>query len=106
MRGGINVWLNSEDAGFDTDPRVSVEYSLQGGYIHQYVNIIAGASARYSTDTGPEFPKKQTLLQYGINLTFPVKKFYPGISFKVPGNEYTGKFINYVIGLNLSYSLD
>jgi hypothetical protein len=106
LRGGVNVWLNSEEANFDTDPRVSVDYSLQGGYFHKYVHVIAGASARYSNDTGPKYPQKETLLQYGISLTFPFKKWHPGISFKVPGNEYTGGFINYVIGLSCSYLFD
>lgn len=102
-RAGVNLWFNSHAAGLETQPLLSVDYSLQAGYLHRYVHVIATLSARYGTDTGPRYPIKETELQYGLSLNFPLKKISPGIVLKVPGNPFTGGFINYVVGLNCTY---
>jgi hypothetical protein len=105
-RTGVNIWFNSNAAGLETQPLLTVDFTLQAGYLHRYVHVIAGISGRYDTDTGPRFPDKETLLQYGLSLTIPLKNWRPGFVIKVPGNAFTGQLINYVIGLNLSYSFE
>jgi len=106
LRAGTNLWFNSKEYGLEPDPHFSIDYSLQGGYLHKHVHVIAGLSARYFLDSNPQNPDKATELQYGLSLSFPFRNFRPGLVVKIPGSSLTGDLINYVIGFNLTYSFD
>lgn len=102
-RAGGSFWFNTDtDAGFDSDPEVSVDYTLQTGYISKYVHAVIGLTGRYDVSSGPKYPEKYNYIQYGLVLTFPYKSIRPGLSFKVPGSDAEDLF-NYVIGLNFTY---
>ena len=104
-RGGLNLWFNTDSLTFDNDPFVVVDYTLQAGYIDKAFEFLFTADGRYDLSSGPKLPQKDNVLVYGVSVTVPYKKFRPGISFRVPGNELSGNLINYVIGLNFEYSL-
>ena len=105
-RVGTDVWFNTKVAGFENQPQLKGVYSLQIGYQHKYVNFLFGLSGEYFMESGPRFQDKQNIVQYGLLTTFKAKNFRPALSIKVPGNNDLGKVLNYVIGLNCTYTFD
>lgn len=105
-RAGIDVWFNTKKAGFENQPELKADYTLQVGYLHQYVNFLFGLSGRYDMVSGPKLPKKENIIQYGLLVTFPYKNIRPAFSIKVPGSDNLGKVLNYVLGLNFTYGFD
>lgn len=101
-RFGADIWFNTKSVGFDTQPALFAEYTLQTGYLNKYVHFIVGLSGRYDVNSGPKFPQKENFLQYGLLVTFPLKNVHPGFIVKFPGGE-TNDFLNYVLGLNCTY---
>jgi hypothetical protein len=101
---GISLWFNSKEIGAYRDPAVAFKYILQTGYNHPRVNIILGLTGRSELSSEPRVGEKIHILQYGTTITFPVGNFRPGINFRIPGNKYTARRIDYVFGLNLAYS--
>ena len=102
-RGGVNIWFNTKKIpGFDTQPEVTFDYTLQVGYFQKYVHVIAGVVGKYDVDSGPLSSNKNNLVQYGILITGIYKNIRPALSFKVPGGN-AGLVFNYIIGLNCTY---
>jgi hypothetical protein len=99
----INLFFNSKAIGAYRDPTVAVEYFLQTGYNHPRVIIILGLTGKSELSSDPRFEEKINILQYGTTISFPVGNFQPGINFRIPGNKYTARRIDYVFGLNLTY---
>jgi hypothetical protein len=105
-RTGLNLWFNSKKIGSYRDPLVTVDYSLHTGYNHPKVNILVGLTGRLdaSSDPASRYSGKAHILQFGTTITVPFGNFRPGINFRIPGNKLTEDLIDYVFGLNLSYS--
>jgi hypothetical protein len=102
---GADLWFNTKVIGIDNQPELSANYALQLGYLQKDVHFIFGLSGRYEMDSGPKYPEKKNLMQYGLLVTFPYKNIRPAFSVKVPGSDALGKIINYVLGLNFTYSI-
>lgn len=103
-RTGVNLWFISKERETYRNPIVLVDYTLQTGYYDPRVTIIVGLTGRLDVYSDPRFKGKGHLLQYAATITVPFGNFRPGINFRIPGNKLTEDLIDYVVGLNLSYS--
>lgn len=103
-RTGVNLWFRSKEQETYRDQIVLVDYTLQTGYYDPRVTIIVGLTGRLDVNSDPRFKGKGHLLQYAATITVPFGNFRPGINFRIPGNKLTEDLIDYVVGLNLSYS--
>ena len=102
-RTGVTLWFNSKEVGAYREPTVFLNYALQTGYYDPRVTIIAGLTGSFDANSNPKFPEKAHILEFGTTVTVPFGNFRPGINFRVPGNNITQEFIDYVFGLNLAY---
>ncbi len=103
LRSGLNVWFNSDTLNFESNPSVIADYSIQTGYIDKNISVLLSGVGRYYLSSGARFPEKKNVLQYGLSIIVPYKNIRPAVSFRIPGNESTGKKLNYVIGLDFLY---
>ncbi|MEO8211449.1 MAG: hypothetical protein ABI840_12895 [bacterium] len=101
----MDVWFNTTEVGFENQPVLKADYTLQIGYNHKYVNFLFGLSGIYNTVSGPKYPDKENIIQYGLLVTFLYKNIRPALSIKVPGKDNFGR-LNYVLGLNFTYGFD
>jgi len=102
-RTGVNLWFISKEWESYRDPILLVDYTLQTGYMHERVTIVAGLTGRLDANSDPKYDEKAHILQYGATVTVPFGNFRPGINFRIPGNKYTEGLIDYVLGFNLAY---
>ncbi len=103
VRTGVNLWFTNKEWETHRNPILLVDYTLQTGYMHERVTIVAGLTGRLDASSDPKYDEKSHILQYGATVTVPFGNFRPGVNFRIPGNKYTEGLIDYVIGFNLAY---
>ena len=103
MRGGINLWFNSDTVSAESDPALRADYQLQTGYIDKNLNVIFSLVGREDLSANAKVKEKLNLFQYGLSIVVPYKKIRPAISFRIPGSDKAKSVLNYVVGLNFGY---
>ena len=101
FRGGLAAWINTEG----DDSEVVAAYSGQVGYGSEQLNVIGGFTGRaVLTEEGLDFGER-TLHHLGAAASIGLGTVRPGVHVRLPLDDDTTDFLDFVIGLNVSIKL-
>jgi hypothetical protein len=106
LRGGPDLWINTDSEPGSDKTELYLHYSAQLGYENAQFCFLAGITGKWWV-TGEDMDfGERTFHQLGFEAGLKFGRIHPGIHLRLPLDEDLSDILDSVIGLNCSYQFE